>query len=216
MVHLVRQEPALANSDARRRPGFDRISNWTPADPANYREAAVDVYSNCDEVELVLNGKSLGAKPKPADASPRAWKVPFEAGTLKAIGKNAGQVAANHELRTAGAPAKLVLTVDRAKLTRDWNDVSCVTVVAIDANGVPCAWADTLVSFTVEGPGVIAGVDNGDRADPAAYQASERKLFQGECIALIKANADAGTITLTASAAGLPVSSIKIEAAPAP
>jgi beta-galactosidase len=212
MVHIVRQEPALANSDSRRRPGFDRISNWTPTDPASYREAAVDVYSNCDEVELVLNGKSLGSKPKPADASPRTWKVPYEAGTVKAIGKNAGKIVANHELRTSGAPAKLVLSVDRAKVAHDWNDVACLTVTAVDTNGIPSAWADALITFSVDGPGVIAGVDNGDRADPSAYQASERKLFHGECIALIKASAASGTITVTVSAPGLPDSSIKFEA----
>ena len=216
MVHIARPEAALANSDARQRPGFDRVSNWTPRDPASAKETPVDVYSNCDEVDLILNGKSLGAKPKPTDASPRIWKVTYEPGTLRAVGKIAGQVVATHELRTAGAPAKLVVTTDRAKVAHDWNDVSFVTVTAVDAKGVPCPWADALVSFKIDGPGVIAAVDNGDRGDSAPYQATERRLFQGECVALIKASAEAGAITVTASAPGLADSSVKIEAVAAP
>ncbi|HEX2855463.1 MAG TPA: glycoside hydrolase family 2 TIM barrel-domain containing protein [Opitutaceae bacterium] len=214
MVHVVRNEPALANSDPRRRPGFDRISNWNPRDTSTYKQADVDIYSNCDEVELFLNEKSLGAKPKPADASPRAWKFPFDPGAVKAVGKNAGKVVATHELRTAGAPAKLLVALDRPNLAPDWNDVAHVTVTAVDANGVPCPWADDLVTFKVEGPGTIAGVDNGDRADPAAYQADDRKLFQGECVALIKAGENSGTITVTASAPGLAESGVKIEIRP--
>jgi beta-galactosidase len=216
MVRIARNEPALANSDPRRRPGFDRISNWTPHDATTYQEAAVEVYSNCDEVELFLNDRSLGAQPKPADVAPRTWKVAYAPGTIRAVGKNAGKVVASHELRTAGAPAKLVVAADRTKLALSWDDVVFVTVSAVDANGVPCPWADSLVSFKLDGPGVLAAVDNGDRADPAPYQATERKLFQGECVALVKAGATTGTITLTASAPGLPAAAIKIEAITTP
>jgi beta-galactosidase len=215
MVKIARNEPALASSDPRRRPGFDRVSNWTPHDASTYTEATVDVYSNCDDVELFLNDKSLGAKPKPADASPRTWRVPFAAGTVRAIGKNGGKEVAHDELKTAGAPAKLVVAVDRPTLPHDWNEVAFVTVSALDANGVPCPWADASVTFKVDGPGVIAAVDNGDRFDHAPYQATERKLFQGECVALIKANADSGAITVTASSNGLPDASVKIDAAAA-
>lgn len=216
MVYIVRTEPALGGSDPRRRPGFDRISNWTPRDPATYKDATVEIYSNCDEVELFLNDRSLGAKQKRADAAPSEWKTPFEAGTLRAVGKNGGREVAKYELRTAGAPAKLVVTVDRTKLTHDWNDVAFVNVSAVDAKGTPAPWADALVTFKIEGPGVIVAVDNGDRADASPYQAAERKLFQGECVALIKAGAEAGSIIVTASAPGLAEASVKIESASAP
>ena len=216
MVHIARVEPALAGSDARRRPGFTLSSSWTPADPATYKEAALEIFSNCEEVELFLNGKSLGVRPKPADASPRTWKVGYEPGTLRAIGRNGGKEAATHELRTAGAPARLVLTVDRPRLAQDWNDVATVTVTAVDANGVPCPWATDNITFKLNGPAIIAGVDNGDRADPAPYQASDRKLFQGECIALIKATESAGTITLMASAPGLTTGEVTLTVVPVP
>ena len=213
MVKIARNEPALANSDPRRRPGFDLTCNWTPRDPASYKEATVDVYSNCDEVELFLNGTSLGVKPKPADASPRTWRVTYAPGTIKAVARNAGKDVATDELRTAGAPAKLVIVPKETTVKHDWNDLAYVTVRAVDANGVPCPWADATINFKVDGPGVIVAVDNGDRADPAPYQATERKLFQGECVALVKANADAGTITVTASSAGLPDASVQLTAA---
>jgi beta-galactosidase len=216
MVRIVRSEASLANSDPRHRPGFDRVSDWSPRDPANYKNAEVEVYSNCDEVDLELNGKSLGPKTKPSDASPRTWKVPFEAGTIKAIGKNGGKVVANHELRTAGVPAKLRVSADRPKVAHDWNDVLYVTVTAVDANDVPCTSVNALVTFKVDGAGVLAAVDNDDRADPSPYQATERKLYLGQCIGLIKANADSGSITVTASAPGLAEGSVKLEAGAAP
>jgi beta-galactosidase len=211
MVHIARVEPALANSDARRRPGFDRVDHWTPRTPATYHDAEVEVYSNCDDVELFLNDRSLGAQPKPADASARTWKVAFEPGTLRAIGKNAGKPVASHEVRTAGAPTKLKVEVDRTTLTPDWNDVSFVTVTAVDANDVPCPWAADNVTFKIEGAGVVAAVDNGDRTSPEPFKATERKLFQGRCVALIKANAATGKITLTASAPNLTSGSITLE-----
>ncbi|HVU18238.1 MAG TPA: glycoside hydrolase family 2 TIM barrel-domain containing protein [Candidatus Didemnitutus sp.] len=215
MVRIARQEVSLANADPRRRPGFDRVCNWTPRDPATEKEAVVDVYSNGEEVELTLNGKSLGAKARPDDGSPREWRVPFEPGSIRAVAKNGGKIVATDELRTAGTPAKLLLAVDRKRLAHDWDDVAFVTVTAVDANGVPCPWADALVSFKIDGAGVIAAVDNGDRADPAPYQATERRLFQGECLALVKANADSGDIVLTASAPGLPDATVKIAASSA-
>ena len=85
------------------------------------------MYSNCDDVELMLNDKSLGVQSRPADnASPRNFQVPFEAGTLKAVAKNNGMVVAMHELRTAGKPAKIVLTADRKLLPADWDEVATV------------------------------------------------------------------------------------------
>jgi beta-galactosidase len=103
-------------------PGFvplDRrqvlFANWTPGNLQAHEEN-VEVYSNCEDVELFLNGKSLGAQPLPRDASPRNWKVPFEPGTLKAIGKINGKNVAAFELRTAGKLAKILLSVDQKTL----------------------------------------------------------------------------------------------------
>jgi beta-galactosidase len=212
MVHIARVEPALTGTDARRRRGYDRVSNWTPRDQATHTEASVEVYSNCEQVELILNGKSLGSQTRPSDDAPRTWKVPFELGTIKALGKNKEQVVASHELRTAGKPAKIVLAADRTRLAPVWDDVSYVTVTVADGNEVPCPWSDDLITFNISGPGTIAAVDSGDIASHEPFQASERRLFQGRCFAIIRVTAASGRITLTASAPGLKTASITIEA----
>lgn len=190
------------------------VPDWTPAEMEAYDEADVSVYSNCDEVELFLNGKSLGSKEKPADDAARSWKFTFEKGSLKAVGKNKGKVVAEQELKTAGAPAKIILKADQSKLSNDWNDVAFVTATVVDANGVVCPNADNEISFAIDGPGVIAAVDNGNNSSHESYQGNKRKAYKGNCVALIKANAANGKITIKASAAGLGDGSVSIEAVP--
>jgi beta-galactosidase len=215
MVYIARRIAAQRTTSAD--PGFEplnrrqtQFSDWTPKDADPHQEN-VEVYSNCQEVELFLNDESLGSKPRDADDAPRTWKVPFQPGIIKALGKNNGQVVAAHELRTAGKPAKIVLTADCTKLSTDWDDVSYVTATVTDENGVRIPWADELISFKLEGPGVIAGVENGDRSSHEPFQASERHAFQGRLVAILKASGPSGKITLTASAPGLTGSSITIE-----
>ena len=210
MVHIARAESMPTRRRDRNRQQF--FSNWTPRDPNNYTDANIEVYSNCDEVELILNGKSLGSKPKPEDDSPRTWNVPYEAGSIKALGKNNGQLVATHELHTAGKAAKLLLDVDRKKLTNNWNDVAYVTVTVADENNVRCPWADELISFELSGPGKIIAVDNADLTSHESFQGSERHAFHGRCIAILKAAATSGKITLTASAPSLKPATIDIEA----
>jgi beta-galactosidase len=219
MVYITRRmaPPRLAPTD----PGYEAglvtpvrfpqtlFPDWTPANAAPHEET-VEVYSNCEEVELLLNGKSLGSKPLPADASSRVWSVPYEAGTLRAIGRNRGVEAAAYELRTAGKPAKVMLSVDRPRLRATWDDAAFVTATVVDANGVTVPNADPLITFQLSGPGAIAAVDNADHASHEPFQASTRRAFQGWCIAIVKANRT-GPITITASAPGLAGSSITVQ-----
>ncbi len=214
MVRIARIEPALADSDPRRRYGYDRTCDWTPRDPSNRADVKVEVYSNCDEVELTLNGRSLGSRSNPPDASPREWTVPFEPGTIRAVALNRGTIVATDELHTAGAPARLLLATDRPQVAGRWDDVAFVTVTAADAHGTPCPWADTRVRFALAGPGTIVAVDNGDSRDPTPFAARERRLFRGECVVLVKATTSAGDITLTASTDGMPDAVIKLTATP--
>lgn len=218
MAHIVRRvAPAQA---AVTDPGYEAnprrgmitlVSDWTPASLSAHDED-IEVYSNCDEVELLLNGKSLGSKPLPADASPRNWRSPFEPGTLKAVGRNKGKVVAEHELRTAGRPARIVLTNDRPKLSDNWDDVAFVTATLVDENGVTVPGAGNLVSFAVSGPGTVAGTDNADIANHEPFQASQRHAYRGQCLAIVRATASRGSIKVTATAEGLPSASISIEA----
>jgi beta-galactosidase len=195
VVHIVRKSDNAGTGDW--------VANWSPADEGTYDDARLEVYSNCDEVELFLNGRSMGVKAKPADDSPRTWQVTFEKGTLKAIAKNKGIVAASEELKTAGAPAKIILKADRSELSGSWDDVSYLTATVADADGIPCPNADKLVTFSVSGPGIISAVDNGDTNSHEPYKTSERHVFNGKCIAIISAKGATGKITVTADSPGL-------------
>ena len=208
MVYLARR--TAPNTASPTDPGWDPdeqrrtqvvFEDWTPKDLGPHEEN-VEIYSNCDEVELFLNGKSLGVKPKNANDSPRNWKVNFEAGTIKAIGKNGGKAVAEFELRTAGKPAKIVLATDKMRIANAWNDVAFVSATVVDANGLKVPTADNMISFETGGSGFLAAVDSADNSDHAPFQAKRRKAFQGTCFALIKGNR-AGQITVTASAPGL-------------
>jgi beta-galactosidase len=189
------------------------FANWTSR-YAKPHDETVEAYSNCEAVELFLNGQSLGAKKINADASPRIWKVPFAPGTLKAVARDEkGKVVANDELRTAGKAAKIILSTETKKLSPTWDDVAVIRATVVDTNGLTVPRADDLISFNVSGPGVIAAVDSGDTVSHEPFQASQRKAFQGECVAFVKASAATGKIILTASAPGLIASSITIKAA---
>jgi beta-galactosidase len=203
-------EPASQN--VLRRPQV-LFADWTPRNLQPHDED-VEVCSNCKEVELFLNGKSLGKKMLNADASPRNWRVPFAPGVIRAVARNGrGSVVAKDEMRTAGQPAKIVLSANRRKIADDWDDVSEVTAEITDKDGVRIPNADNLVSFKISGPGRIAAVDNGDNASHESFQASERHAFQGRCVAFVKAIAPAGKIIVTTSAPGLAGSSVAIKVA---
>src|SRR6266850_4095741 len=185
--------------------------DWTPRN-ANPHDEEVEVYSNCEQVELFLNGKSLGEKRKPADDSPRIWKLSFMPGTLRAIGKNKGRIVASHELRTAGKPARIVVAADHNALAPVWDDVVYVTAAVVDEASVLVPNAADLITFTTTGPGVVAAVDSGNNNSHELFQASERHAYQGRCFAMLKATATSGRITIKASAPGLKSSSITIAA----
>ena len=177
------------------------FSDWSPKNTAAHEEQ-VEIYSNCKDVELFLNGESLGKKPINANATPRVWRVAFGPGTLKAVGSNDGKVAATQELRTAGAPAAIQLETKNAQIGTSWDDVAIVRARIVDANGIPVPRANDSISFSVNGPGVVAAVDNGDNEAPDNFQGSERRAYLGECVVFVKASGK-GKIEVSAKAEGL-------------
>lgn len=187
------------------------FDDWTPRDQAPHEEN-VEVYSNCETVELFLNGRSLGSKPRPPDDSPRNWMVKFEPGTLKAVASNGGRVVASHELKTAGKPAQIKLSAERTQVSNVWDDVLYVEATVVDAGGVVVPSASDLITFKVTGPGRVVAVDSGDNASHEPFQASERRAYQGRCFALLKSDAPRGRLTLTATAAGLAPASVNVVA----
>jgi beta-galactosidase len=181
--------------------------NWKPGE-------IVDVwaYTNCYQVELLLNGRSLGTKSKKGDELHLMWKVPFEAGTITAIGRDKdGKETMRSEVKTAGAPAKIVLTPDRSAINANGSDLSFVKVEIVDKDGTLVPFADNLVKFSVKGGAVIAGVDNGNQVSLERFKDDKRKAFHGMCLAVIKAGKRADKVTLTASSDGLPSAVAQID-----
>lgn len=201
-------------------PGFEPLArpqtqfpDWTPNDLGPHQET-VEVYTNCQSVELILNGRSLGTKDRDPNDAPLIWPIDFEPGILKVIGRNNGRQVAEHTLRTAGQPVRIILNPDCTRLTPTWDDVCHVEVYIVDANGLLVPNANNLVRFNVTGPGRIAAVDNGSLYSHEPFQSSQRTAYRGYCIAYLKATGEAGRVTLTATADGLQEASVSIEAAP--
>ena len=188
-------------------------------------------YTNCNAVELFLNGKSFGEKriefPRQGNSGgwnrydkPRVfpttsdlhleWDVPYEPGVLTAIGKMDGKVVCSEEIRTAGTPAALKISVDRDTIIADAHDAVNVEVSIIDKEGTVVPTADNVVQFSIDGEGKIAGVDNGDPRDHDPYKNDHRKAFNGLCLAVIQSLDKPGTIKLVAKSEGLKKASIEI------
>jgi beta-galactosidase len=212
VVHIVRRAAPerLPETD----PGYEAnprrqiqtlFADWTPANLSPHEEN-VEVYGNCATVELSLNGKPLGEKSLPADAAPRVWRVAFEPGAILAACKEGPR----EELRTAGKPAKIALTVDRAALRNRWDDVAYVTASVTDDHGVIVPASRDAVTFQLSGPGAIAAVDSADNTSHEPFQANARRVYGGWCIAVIHATG-AGKITINATAGGLAPGSTVIE-----
>lgn len=173
----------------------------------------VDVwaYSNADEVELFLNGKSMGVRQKPEDKLHFMWRLIYEPGTLKAIAKKDGKVMKEQEIHTASEPAAIRLQVDRSRIDADGVDLSFVSVFIEDKNGVLVPYANNKVNFEILGSGFIAGVDNGSPISHERFKASERQAFFGKCLAIIQNDGTPGFIKLTATSEGLISAEVTIE-----
>ncbi|MDR3652826.1 MAG: glycoside hydrolase family 2 TIM barrel-domain containing protein [Paludibacter sp.] len=181
--------------------------NWTPGQ-------TVDVwayYNNADEVELYLNGKSLGKRSKTGDDLHVMWRVKYEPGTLKAVSRKDGKVVLTKEIKTAGEPVSISMKADRSSIKADGKDLSYVTVELLDKEGNANPLANQLVKFTVEGEGAIVGTDNGDQNDHVSLKKPERHLFYGKCLAIVQSTGKKGDITLKAEVDGLPAQEILIK-----
>jgi len=173
----------------------------------------VEVYSGTEKVQLFLNDKLIGEKPTGKEQEFKAvFDVPYSPGTLKAVGIRGGRAVAESVLTTAGDAAGLRLTADRPEVYADGQDLSFVTVEAVDAEGRLQPHADQEVQFSISGPGTIAAVGNGDGQDDAPYQGDRRKLFQGRALVVIRTTPQAGTIKLTARTSGLSDGTVVVRA----
>jgi len=140
-----------------------------------------------------------------------SWDVPYQPGTLKAVGMKGGKVAIEREISTTGDPAAMVLSVDRDTIRADRRDVAHVTVKVLDAQGRLHPDADNQIVFTVQGEGRLIGVDNGNMADMGADLKSKTgKVSHGMCLAMLQSTASAGRIRVTATSPGLKPATVTI------
>ena len=142
------------------------------------------------------------------------FTVPYTPGTLKAVGVNGDREVATSVLETAGEPVKLRLTADRSTLHADGEDLSFITVEAVDAQGRLQPNAANEVQFTISGPGTIIAVGNGDGTSKESYQGDHRALFNGRALVVVRTSRRAGAIRLAASAPGMNAGEVTIRTEP--
>ena len=169
-------------------------------------------YNNADEVELYLNGKSVGIRKKNGDDLHVMWRLKFEPGTLKAVSRKDGKVVLTQEIHTAGKPAKIELSADRSTINADGKDLSFITVKVLDKDGNVVPDADNLVNFKLNGNAFIASVDNGDPVSHDSFKVPYRKTFHGLALAIVQSKDKPGDINFTATSAGLQSASLVIKA----
>lgn len=219
MVRMFRRVARTPETPAD--PGYEALEwkrlqvlfpDWNPSSSDPHTEN-VEVYSNADEVELMLNDKSLGKKAVRNDGAASNWNVPFMPGLLKAIARKDGREVAADTLRTAGKSVKIRLLADINKLGLTWDDVANVEVQVVDENGTVVPSAADRIQFKLSGPGKLVGLDSGSVVSIEPFQASARQAYQGRCLAIIRA-AGAGGIVLSASADGLESGTLEFTAKP--
>jgi beta-galactosidase len=191
----------------------------------------VTIFTNCDTVELFVNGRSFGMKsmefPRQGNANgwnvyakPKvnattadlhlSWDVPFEAGTIKAVGRKDGKIVLQKELYTTGAPVTVQLSADTATLNITARDVAHIKIAVVDANGLLVPDANNLLQVAVSGAGKLIGLDNGNPTDLTPMKSNQRKLFNGLALAVVQTTNEAGNIKVTVSSAGLKEASFNI------
>jgi len=191
----------------------------------------VMAYTNCDSVELFVNGKSFGIKameyPRQGnsggwnryDKQPVSvttgdlhliWDVPYEPGILKAVGRKNGKAAFTEEIHTTGVAAAIRLTVDRNMINADQRDAAHVKVEIVDENGYTIPEANNLVELKVSGDGKLIGFDNGNPFDHSSMKSNRRQTFNGLALAIVQSSEKAGKLTITASSPNMKAASVDI------
>lgn len=173
----------------------------------------VHVFTSGDEVELFLNGKSLGKKGKGKYEYRLRWdSLKFEKGELRAVSYKNGEKWAEEIVRTTGNPAILKITADRSVIEADGKDLSFITVQVADKDGIVVPDSDNKIEFSIEGPGEIVATDNGDPTDLTSFSTKEKKVFSGNALVIIRSNGkEEGEIKLIAKSEGLSKADVLIK-----
>ncbi len=181
--------------------------NWP-----NGKLMSVFCFTNCDEVELFLNGESVSGK-SISKSSERLlnWRVPFRSGSLKAVGKRSGRAVCEYILQTANQPAGVKLIADKKNLFADGKDISHIEFQIVDANGIVVPDAEVAVKFSVSGQAAIIGIGNADPNSHESYQGTTHATWQGRGLLILQSAKQPGTVILRAEAQALEPDSITID-----
>lgn len=181
----------------------DRVGQITP----------IHIFTSGDEVELFLNGRSLGKKKKSAFEYRLRWdEVKYEPGVVKAVAYKNGNKWAEETIQTTGNAAQLNTTVDRSTINADGTDLSFITVKVTDSKGNVVPDAMNNITFSIEGPGEIVATDNGDPADLVSFASKERKAYFGLALVIVRSvKGKPGAIKIKASSPELKATTIKID-----
>ena len=181
----------------RKEPSLHVFPHWNWAGREG-EEIPVWVFSNMEEVELVVNGASLGRQ-KVSYLGHVEWKVKYEPGAIEARGFKGGKLALSEKRETTGPAATIKLSADRTAIDADGADVAVIKVEVLDNEGRSVPTADDLIHFKVTGEGTLIGVGNGDPNCQESDKDSKRSLFNGLAQAIVQATKQAGMIEIEAA-----------------
>ena len=174
------------------------VSDWTPADMDTYDQAVIEVYSNCQEVDLFLNGESQGRKPMPVNARPVTYNINYDSGRIETVGYNDGVEAARCAYVTAGAPARILIEKIGGRAGTGFDDVEILSVMVADNEGNVCPNSDCKIELKVEGAELIA-IDNADvLAHDTSHKSTVFSAYQGRMVAYIRRLSEKGTVKVNA------------------
>jgi beta-galactosidase len=189
------------------------LPHWTHPGKEGVKIPVV-VYSNCKEVELLLNGQSLGVRKDTLNDLRFLWYVPYEKGTLKAVAKtNDGKlITTSHS--TANKPYSLQLSSDKNEIVADKRSVAHITIKVVDEAGNFVPDANIPFSYEIKGPVEILGIENGDMLDLSSVKAEIKKTFNGLSLIYIQSTAETGIVEIIVKSKGLMDGKIKVRTLP--
>ncbi|WP_224998632.1 sugar-binding domain-containing protein [Cesiribacter sp. SM1] len=173
--------------------------NWPTGE-----QVRVSSYTNCEEAELFLNGKSLGRK-KLSDATGRViqWDVAYQPGTLLVKGYNAGKEVSTHALKTAGEPYAIKVVADKKQLNAANKELAQLEVMVVDKEGNPVYAADNEIIVAVEGPAKLLGLESGSLTSHEDYRSNKRKAQHGKLLAYVQSQHKPGKVNISFQSSGL-------------
>jgi len=163
------------------------LPHWTHTGKER-KEIPMVVYTNCDSVELFLNDVSLGTKPYTGEQL--IWMIPFSAGRIEAKGKIGGQTVATDTQQTASAPHTVATTLNKNTVKAGSNEVIRIEIDIVDIKGILCPYATEELTFALDGPIRLLGVDNGDPVGMFPYKEPHCRSFRGKCVLLIQSTGE--------------------------